>query len=85
MYTILVNDDNTLVTSVRERIMQRSKLMNSLHFLVKPKYEIETVEYDNTSTDTSDTTEDTTTDTTTEDTTESDTTTLEEKSLSDLK
>ena len=85
MYTILVNDDNTLVTSVRERIMQRSKLMNSLHFLVKPKYEIETVEYDNTSTDTSDTTEDTTTDTdtedtTTEDTTASDTTTLEEKS-----
>ena len=85
MYTILVNDDNTLVTSVRERIMQRSKLMNSLHFLVKPKYEIETVEYDNTSTDTSDTTEDTitedtTTDTTTEDTTASDTITLEEKS-----
>ena len=85
MYTILVNDDNTLVTSVRERIMQRSKLMNSLHFLVKPKYEIETVEYDNTSTDTSDTTEDTitedtTTDTITEDTTASDTTTLEEKS-----
>ena len=75
MYTILVNDDNTLATSVRERIMQRSKLMNSLHFLVKPKYEIETVEYDNTSTDKSDTTEDTTTDTT-----ESDTTTLEEKS-----
>ena len=80
MYTILVNDDNTLVTSVRERIMQRSKLMNSLHFLVKPKYEIETVEYDNTSTDKSDTTEDTNTDIITEDTTESDTTTIEEKS-----
>ena len=75
MYTILVNDDNTLVTSVRERIMQRSKLMNSLHFLVNPKYEIDAIKYDNTSTDTSDTTEDTTT----EDTTTSDTTTLEEK------
>ena len=33
MYTILVNDDNTLTTSVRERIMQRSKLVDSLHFL----------------------------------------------------
>lgn len=75
MYTILVNDDNTLVTSVRERIMHRSKLMNSLHFLVNPKYEIDTVKYDDTSTDTSDTTEDTT-----EDTTTSDATTLEEKS-----
>ena len=71
MYTILVNDDNALVTSVRERIMQRSKLMNSLHFLVNPKYEIDTVKYDNTSTDTSDITEDTTT---------SDATTLKEKS-----
>ena len=80
MYTILVNQDNTLTTSVRERIMQRSKLMNSLHFLVNPKYEIDTVKYDNTSIDTSDTTEDTSTDTTTEDTTTSDTTTLEEKS-----
>ena len=80
MYTILVNDDNTLVTSVRERIMQRSKLMNSLHFLVNPKYEIDTVKYDDTSTDKSDTTEDTTTDTTTEDTTTSDATTLEEES-----
>ena len=38
MYTILVNDDNTLTTSVRERIMQRSKLVASLHFLVEPTY-----------------------------------------------
>ena len=38
MYTILVNDDNTLTTSVRERIMQRSKLVDSLHFLVEPTY-----------------------------------------------
>lgn len=38
MYTILVNDDNTMTTSVRERIMQRSKLVDSLHFLVNPTY-----------------------------------------------
>lgn len=38
MYTILVNDDNTLITSVKERIMQRSKLVDSLHFLVNPVY-----------------------------------------------
>ena len=38
VYTILVNDDNTLTTSVRERIMQRSKLVDSLHFLVEPTY-----------------------------------------------
>lgn len=38
MYTILVNDDNTLTTSIRERIMQRSKLVDSLHFLVSPIY-----------------------------------------------
>ena len=38
MYTILVNESNELVTSVRERIMQRSKLVDSLHFLVDPTY-----------------------------------------------
>ena len=38
MYTILVNQDNTMTTSVRERIMQRSKLVDSLHFLVNPIY-----------------------------------------------
>ena len=38
MYTILINDDNTLTTSVRERIMQRSKLVDSLHFLCPPTY-----------------------------------------------
>ena len=38
MYTILVNQDNTMITSVRERIMQRSKLVDSLHFLVDPIY-----------------------------------------------
>lgn len=38
MYTILVNETNELITSVRERIMQRSKLVDSLHFLVDPIY-----------------------------------------------
>ena len=38
MYTILVNNDNTLTTSVKERIMQRSKLVDSLHFLCSPTY-----------------------------------------------
>lgn len=38
MYTILVNDSNELVTTVRERIMQRSKLVDNLHFLVEPMY-----------------------------------------------
>lgn len=38
MYTILLNESNELVTSVRERIMQRSKLVDTLHFLVDPMY-----------------------------------------------
>ncbi len=38
MYTILLNETNELTTSVRERIMQRSKLVDSLHFLVDPMY-----------------------------------------------
>ena len=38
MYTILVNDNNELVTTVKERIMQRSKLVDNLHFLVNPTY-----------------------------------------------
>lgn len=38
MYTILVNSDNSLQTTVRERIMQRSKLVDTLHFLVDPVY-----------------------------------------------
>lgn len=38
MYTILVNDDNTLQTSVKKRIMQGSKNVDKLHFLVKPMY-----------------------------------------------
>ena len=38
MYTILVQDDNTLQTSIRSRIMQGSKNVDDLHFLVKPIY-----------------------------------------------
>ena len=38
MYTILVNNDNSLVATTKENIMQRSKLVDTLHFLVKPEY-----------------------------------------------
>ena len=38
MYTILVNDDNTLLTTVKERIMQRSKLVDNLHFITSKMY-----------------------------------------------
>ena len=38
MYTILVTDSNELVISVKERIMQRSKLVDNLHFLMSPSY-----------------------------------------------
>lgn len=38
MYTILVKDNNELVTTVKERIMQRSKLVDNLHFLVDQTY-----------------------------------------------
>lgn len=38
MYTILLNETNELITSIRERIMQRSKLVDSLHILVDPIY-----------------------------------------------
>lgn len=38
MYTILVNDDNSLTTSIGKRIMQNSKNVDELHFLVKSTY-----------------------------------------------
>lgn len=38
MYVILVNEDNTLTASKKERIMQRSKLFDSLWFLAEPTY-----------------------------------------------
>lgn len=41
MYVILVNDDNTLTASKKERIMQRSKLVDTLWLLVPPVYKEE--------------------------------------------
>lgn len=38
MYTILVTDSNELIVTVKERIMQRSKLADDLRFLSKPTY-----------------------------------------------
>lgn len=38
MYVILVNDDNSLYGSRKERIMQRSKLVDNLVFVVNPIY-----------------------------------------------
>lgn len=38
MYTILINSDNELVHTIKERIMCRSKLVDSLHFLTEPTY-----------------------------------------------
>lgn len=37
-YTFLLGDDNSLVASRREVIMQRSKLVDEVHFLVAPEY-----------------------------------------------
>lgn len=39
LYTILVEDNHSLVTTQRERIMQRSKLVNKMHFLVPTDYD----------------------------------------------
>ena len=38
MYTFLVNEDNTLTASVTERIMERSKNVDHIHFLADPTY-----------------------------------------------
>lgn len=38
MYTILINDDNTLTKSVTERIMHRSTNVNTIQFLMNPVY-----------------------------------------------
>ena len=38
MYTIIVTDNNELSTTQRERIIQRSKMVDTLHFLVPPTY-----------------------------------------------
>lgn len=37
-YVILINDDNTMTTTCKKRIVQRSKLVDNLIFLVKPIY-----------------------------------------------
>lgn len=39
MYTILLTDNHELITTQRERIMHRSKLVNKMHFLVPPNYD----------------------------------------------
>lgn len=39
MYTILVTDEHELIATKRERIMQRSNLVNKLHFLVPLNYD----------------------------------------------
>ena len=46
MYTILVTNDNELFVTQKQRIMQRSNLMNNLHILVYPTYSTGTEEYD---------------------------------------
>lgn len=38
MYTILITADNEMIASTPERIMQRSKLVNTLRFLTAPTY-----------------------------------------------
>lgn len=38
MFTILVADDNQLIVTKKERIMQKSKLVDDLRFLVRPTY-----------------------------------------------
>lgn len=38
MYTFLINEDKTITASLTERIMQRSKLVDNLHFLADQTY-----------------------------------------------
>ena len=38
MYTFLITDNNEMVPSVRERVMQRSNAVDSIRFLVSPTY-----------------------------------------------
>lgn len=38
MYTFLINENNTLTCSVQDAIMERSKMVDKLHFLVDPTY-----------------------------------------------
>lgn len=46
MYTFLINEDNTLTASVIERVMERSKQVDSLHFLADTTYKnVDMTEY----------------------------------------
>lgn len=38
MYTFLINENNTLTCSVQAAIMERSKMVDKLHFLADPTY-----------------------------------------------
>lgn len=38
MYTVLIKSNNELITTEYERIIQRSKLVDTLHFLTDPMY-----------------------------------------------
>ena len=38
MYTFLIGEDNTLTATVVDRVMERSKLVDTLHFLADPVY-----------------------------------------------
>lgn len=38
MYTILINEDNTMAATQKQRIIQRSKLVDDFQFLVYPTY-----------------------------------------------
>lgn len=38
MYTFLINSDNSLTASVIERVMERSKMVDNLHFLADTTY-----------------------------------------------
>lgn len=38
MYTLIVNQDNTIITSIKERIVQRSKLYDKVHILIPTEH-----------------------------------------------
>ena len=38
MYTILITENNEAIISIAERLMQRSKLVDTVHFLTSPTY-----------------------------------------------
>lgn len=39
-YTFVINDDNSIIATRKETIMQRSKLVDEIHFLVNPQYKL---------------------------------------------